>query len=153
MPEFSHWLFPTHPGKGSRPTDSKALAVHPAITGACMVMSRELALDLGGFDEAYIIGDFEDSDLCLRARQYGVAAAVDHGVTLYHLERKSQAPATETWRRNVTLYNAWLHQTRWAARLAADADGSRGRAAAAVIAPLPADQPLQDGLLSVVSWQ
>ena len=150
LPEFSHWLFPMHPGKGSRPNRSRTLAVHPAITGACMVMPRQLALDLEGFDESYIIGDFEDSDLCLRAREYGVACAVDHGVVLYHLERKSQASAAERWRMNVTLYNAWLHQRRWGARLGAEAarvsepEAARDRAALAGIAPLLAGQKLHD---------
>ena len=153
LPEFSHWLFPVHPGKGSRPTNSRTLAVHPSITGACMAMSRELALDLGGFDEAYIIGDFEDSDLCLRARQYGVASAVDHGVVLYHLERKSQAPAAEAWRMNVTLYNAWLHQRRWAARLAADADGPRGRVMAAAAPPPAQNEPAPPPMAPVPNWQ
>ena len=54
LPEFSHWLFPTHPGKGSRPAASRALSLHPAITGACMVMRRQLAHNLGGFDERLI---------------------------------------------------------------------------------------------------
>ncbi len=144
LPEFSHWLFPTHPGKGSRPAPSRALSLHPAITGACMVMPRQLAHDLGGFDEGYVIGDFEDSDLCLRAREAGIASAVDHGVVLYHLERKSQASAAETWRMNVTLYNAWLHQGRWAARLAAEADAPlRDRGPGPEATPLPAAQALR----------
>ncbi len=146
LPEFSHWLFPAHPGKGSRPAPSRALSLHPAITGACMVMPRQLAHDLGGFDESFVIGDFEDSDLCLRAREAGVASAVDHGVVLYHLERKSQASAAETWRMNVTLYNAWLHQGRWAARLAAEADAPlRDRnPGPEAITPLPAAQAQRD---------
>ncbi len=146
LPEFSHWLFPIHPGKGSRPAVSRALSLHPAITGACMVMSRQLAHDLGGFDEGFVIGDFEDSDLCLRAREAGVASAVDHGVVLYHLERKSQASAAETWRMNVTLFNAWLHQGRWAARLAADADAPlRDRSPGPdPVTPLPAAHAVRD---------
>ncbi len=117
MPEFGHWLFPVHPAKGSRPSPGREVVVHPAITGACMVLSRRLALDLDGFDERYVIGDFEDSDLCLRARRLGVAVAVDHGVSLFHLERKSQASGAEAWRLNVTLFNAWLHQASWGAQL------------------------------------
>ena len=125
LPEFGHWLFPVHPGKGSRPTPGCQLVVHPAITGACMVLSRQLALDLGGFDEGYVIGDFEDSDLCLRARRRGLAVAVDHGVSLIHLERKSQTSGAEAWRSNITLYNAWLHQAAWAAQLSAEARHDR----------------------------
>ena len=126
LPEFSHWLFPIHPGKGSRPASHRDVMVQPAITGACMVLSRQLALELDGFDERYVIGDFEDSDLCLRARDYGVAVAVDHDVSLFHLERKSQASGAEPWRLNVTLYNAWLHQASWAARLTGQDRADRG---------------------------
>ncbi len=125
LPEFGHWLFPIHPGKGGRPAAGRGVVAHPAITGACMVLSRQLALDLGGFDERYMIGDFEDSDLCLRARRFGVVAAVDHGVSLFHLERKSQASGAEAWRLNVTLYNAWLHQASWAAQLSLEAAQDR----------------------------
>ncbi len=122
LPEFGGWLFPTHPGKGLRPTRASGLVPEAVITGACMVMSRELAQALGGFDEDFVIGDFEDSDLCLRARARGVGCAVDHGVSLYHLERKSQVSSAEPWRMNVTLYNAWLHQQRWGRSLATDAE-------------------------------
>ncbi|MCQ8279315.1 glycosyltransferase family 2 protein [Acetobacteraceae bacterium KSS8] len=121
LPEFGGWLFPTHPGKGERPEALSGLVRARVITGACMVMTRELAESLGGFDEAFVIGDFEDSDLCLRARGLGVGCAVDHDVSLFHLERKSQITGAEPWRLNVTLYNAWLHQKRWGRRLAAEA--------------------------------
>ena len=134
LPEFGGWLFPTHPGKGCRPTRRGGLVRERVITGACMVMARTLAEALGGFDEEFVIGDFEDSDLCLRARGLGVGCAIDHGVSLFHLERKSQVSAAEPWRMNVTLYNAWLHQRRWAQRLAEDAkaDAKAGARAAAL---------------------
>jgi GT2 family glycosyltransferase len=70
-------------------------------------------MQLKGFDESYVVGDFEDSDLCLRVKREGKLCAVDHDVHLYHLERKSQENASESWRRNLTLYNAWVHQRRW----------------------------------------
>ena len=113
MPRYGNWFFPTHPGKGSLPDEDDGLTLHPGVTGACMVMTRALAADLGGFDEGYVIGDFEDSDLCLRVRLRGLTCAVDRSVSLYHLERKSQGLGETGWRLNVTLYNAWLHQRRW----------------------------------------
>ena len=113
LPEFGNWTFVDHLNKGRRPGATREMLRCAAITGACMVMRRTLAMELKGFDEAFIIGDFEDSDFCLRAQARGKACAVDHAVQLYHLERKSQAAPSQRWRLNLTLYNAWVHQRRW----------------------------------------
>ncbi len=78
-----------------------------------MVMRAELARELNGFDEAFIIGDFEDIDLCLRIAERGLTCGVDRDVRLIYLERLSQASSRERWRENLTLYNAWFHQRRW----------------------------------------
>jgi len=110
---FGNLMFPLHTRKGWRRRDLSGLVREPLITGACMVMRRSLAEQIGGFDEAYAIGDFEDTDLCLKIRDRGLACAVDHDVQLYHLERKSQQGPGQRWRMNLTLYNAWVHQCRW----------------------------------------
>ncbi len=111
--EFADWFFVDHINKGRKADEFRGMRTCDAITGACMVMRRSLALELGGFDEAYVIGDFEDSDLCLKVRQRGLDCAVANDCQLYHLERKSQAAPRHVWRLNVTLYNAWVHQRRW----------------------------------------
>jgi GT2 family glycosyltransferase len=113
IPEFGNWTFIEHHDKGRRPSGTRGLKRCDALTGACMLMKRSLIMELHGFDEAFIIGDFEDSDLCLRVKERGLSCAVDRDVHLYHLERKSQTPPSESWRMNLTLYNAWLHQRRW----------------------------------------
>jgi len=118
LAEFGNWLFCQHYGKGWRPTGETGLRDCVAITGACMVLPRALATEVGGFDEAYVIGDFEDSDLCLKLRQKGLRCCVDHDLKLYHLERQSQGSAADIARMNLTLYNAWLHQRRWGSMLA-----------------------------------
>ena len=112
-PDIGGWTFPSHDNKGRRPTADTGLHRVEALTGACMVMRRSVAQSLGGFDEDYVVGDFEDSDLCRRLAKRGLACAVDRAVRLVHLERQSQLFANQTWRRNVTAYNAWLHQRRW----------------------------------------
>lgn len=114
LPEFGGWMFPIHPRKGLKPPAADSdLLPSPAITAACMMLRRVDAVDLGGFDETYVIGDFEDSDLCMRLRERGLACAVDPAVRLYHLERRSQVGSGQRWRMNMTLYNAWTHQHRW----------------------------------------
>jgi GT2 family glycosyltransferase len=109
-----NWLFPRHPDKGMRPAPAAATPREAeAVTGACMVLDRNLALSLGGFDPAYAIGDFEDADLCAKVRARGLKCAVVHDAVLYHLERESQGDHVEAWRANLTLFNAWVYQRRW----------------------------------------
>jgi len=111
--EFAGWNFLFHENKGRRPEARSGVRYYPVITGACMVMERTLADEIDGFDEEFIIGDFEDSDLCLKLAAMDRRAAVDFDVELYHLERKSQGTSNQNWRQNLTLYNSWVHQRRW----------------------------------------
>jgi GT2 family glycosyltransferase len=117
LAEFAGWQFPRHERKGWRPPAHGGLHESAAITGACMMLSRRVARDLGGFDESYIIGDFEDADLCQRLAEQGLGCAVDLDVRMYHLERQSQAGPEQRWRLNLTLFNAWVHERRWGALL------------------------------------
>ena len=113
VPRVGPWRFPDHPGKGLRPDASRGAHRVIAATGACLMMRRDLAIALGGFDEAYPVGDFEDSDLCMKLHAMGLGIAVDRDTVLYHLERQSQAGSAEHWRMQLTLFNAWQHERRW----------------------------------------
>ncbi len=104
--------FPRHPGQGLRPPPPAGVVNVPAVTGALMVMRRAVAATLGGFDESFLIGDFEDHDLCMRARGLGFEVAVDQGAAFTHIERMSQGGG-EPWRAGVTAYNAWAFDRRW----------------------------------------
>jgi GT2 family glycosyltransferase len=127
LAEFGDWYFCQHLDKGLRHTGSASVERFLSITGACMVMRRELALQVGGFDETYVIGDFEDSDLCLKLIALGYECAVDPDVRLYHLERKSQSSAALTWRSNLTAYNAWQHDRRWSGIISEKQDATYAR--------------------------
>ena len=86
----------------------------PAVTGACLMLQRELFENLGGWDESYVQGDYEDSDLCLRAYQRGCRNWYLPAAELYHLEGQSRSPQLEeTWWPNATYYNCWLQSRRW----------------------------------------
>jgi len=119
LPEYAGLHFPLHPRKGLLPPSGHGLHPVAAITGACMVLPRDLLQSMNGLDEAFLIGDFEDADLCLRLATAGKRVAVDYGVRMHHLERQSQAGAEQRWRMNLTLTNAWTHEQRWGATLAA----------------------------------
>ncbi len=118
LEEYGNLYFCQHVDKGLQYTGAGGMEYFIGITGACMMLRRDLAVRLGGFDETYAIGDFEDSDLCLKIQELGFGCGVDHDVMLYHLERKSQLSGALTWRANLTAYNAWQHERRWAKTIA-----------------------------------
>jgi len=59
-----------------------------AVTGACMLIRRQLFQALQGFDERYRNG-FEDVDLCLRARARGMRVVYQPESCLIHREEQS----------------------------------------------------------------
>ncbi|WP_431303958.1 glycosyltransferase family 2 protein [Sediminicoccus sp. BL-A-41-H5] len=109
------WLFPEHPGKGLRPPEpADGPRDVEALTGACLALRREVAQRFGGFDEDYVIGDFEDADLSARLAEAGLRRVMVDAARLVHLERQSQGRADEqAGRWNLTLLNAWTYNHRW----------------------------------------
>jgi len=55
----------------------------PAVTGACLLIARDLWQQLGGFDEQFRNGG-EDIDLCFRARTAGYVNAVALRSVIHH---------------------------------------------------------------------
>lgn len=105
-----------HPYMGLDPAldPNQELAILPSITGACMAMRRKDFERIGGWDTGYLIGDFEDSDLCLKLRNDGLKIAYLPTVQLTHLERQSFKLLGENeFRSRVVIYNAVRHQERW----------------------------------------
>lgn len=105
------WL---HPGKGL-PSDGLdvADAEADAVTGACMAMRKADYLRLGGLDEGFLLGDFEDADLCRKVKASGSSIRIVRSVLLYHLERQSQWLMSDIeWRHKVSMFNCWQHAQR-----------------------------------------
>lgn len=111
-----------HPGKGLPPellprTDVERCEL---LTGACMLVERALYEQLSGLDDGFVLGDFEDSDFCLRVLAAGRTNYLVRDVVLHHLERQSQALfEDDSWRFKITLFNAVRYARRWAAELPA----------------------------------
>lgn len=106
-----------HPRMGLDPSldPAKELTLVPAVTGACLAMRRTDFDLVDGWDTGYLIGDFEDSDLCLKLRAAGLHIAYLPNVQLTHLERQSfKLLGHDEFRTRVVIYNAVRHQTRWA---------------------------------------
>lgn len=91
----------------------------PAVTGACLVILRDLFDRIGGFTEDYVIGDYEDSDLCLKAGRENARIAYVPEVELYHLERRSISHSPDYMRGIAWQYNCATHAERWGPDLAA----------------------------------
>jgi hypothetical protein len=91
----------------------------PAVTGACLMTELALYREMDGLRGAYIRGDYEDSDLCLRLRHRGREIWYLPDVELYHLEGQSY-PTRE--RALTSDYNKWLHSFIWHDELTALTD-------------------------------
>jgi GT2 family glycosyltransferase len=117
------YILNDHPGKGLPPDRRTEPYPVQAATGACLMMPTALYREVGGLDQGYIVGDFEDSDLCMKLRSIGRSIWCVPSSVLYHLERQSLASIGEaSLRQYLTLYNAWRHQERWAPAIEALAD-------------------------------
>jgi GT2 family glycosyltransferase len=100
---FDHELTPRHVYLGF-PADHPAVAKSrefQAITGACMLVRRDLFQETGGFDTAFL-NVYEDIDLCLRLRKSGYEVHYCHESVLYHLE--SATRGAESNARNHDLF-------------------------------------------------
>jgi GT2 family glycosyltransferase len=85
----------------------------PALSGACLLVERELYEDLGGLSVDYVKGGYEDADLCMRLQDRGLEAWYVPEVELFHLEGRSYVPSDTDMSNR---FNAWLFNQRWGAR-------------------------------------
>jgi len=117
-PETGRW-YNQHFYKGlsSRTMPSQVTRTVPAVTGACMLVNRDLFLRTGGFDPIYVVGEYEDSDLCLRLAEAGYESRYLADVSLYHLERQSFDSSRARQREAATRHNAWLQTQRWGTQI------------------------------------
>ncbi|MGA2575779.1 MAG: glycosyltransferase [Bryobacteraceae bacterium] len=76
-----------------------------AVTGACLAIRRCVFEQLHGFDEAFPV-NYNDVDLCLRARQAGYQVIVEPAAVLRHYECQSRQPG-------VGLEESGLFEQRW----------------------------------------
>ena len=84
------------------------------IIGFCMVVKNELLKTIGTFDEQFRIGNSEDIDLCLRAKQKAYNVGIAEDVYIHHHGSASfrQIDATENYNNllvenNNKLVNKW----------------------------------------------
>ena len=116
LPSFKDLWLIDHPAKGLPVwmANENGVRAMSSVTGACMMMKKTTYKELNGLDESYVLGDFEDSDLCLKALKAGYKNYIDSSTSLYHLERQSQNLFNDTsWKFKLTIYNGMQHAKRW----------------------------------------
>lgn len=105
-----------HPHKGmpAQLITSESTYAVELVTGACMLIERALYESVGGFDTRYILGDFEDSDLCLKVYEQHKKIYLDTEESLFHLERLSQNLVDSgDWKYKLTLLNGLYQKNKW----------------------------------------
>lgn len=117
--ELGVWLN-EHPMRGfDVPIKNETYDVE-AATGACLALRREDLVAVGGMDEGFLIGDFEDSDLCLKLRNLRGRIVIAGGTRLVHLERQSFTNlGSSDFRTKVVKFNAWRHNRLWSTTIEA----------------------------------
>ena len=71
-----------------------------AVTGACLAIRREVFHELNGFASDFPV-NYNDADLCLRARQAGYEVVFEPGAALRHDECATRAPGTKSEEREL----------------------------------------------------
>jgi len=84
--------YPTHIFAGLHPQNPAVQTWRSinSVTGACMMVKREVWDRLEGFDSKFTPGVFEDIDLCLRVRRLNKEVIYEPGATFFHWEHASQ---------------------------------------------------------------
>lgn len=67
-----------------RKTYKGRLTPRHRIAGFAVLMKKALYEEVGGFDESFGTGNYEDDDLCLKVREKGYAIMVDESVFIHH---------------------------------------------------------------------
>lgn len=91
----------------------------PGVTGAALLVRRHLFETVGGICEDYIVGDYEDSDFCLRLHAIDARTAYVPAAELYHFERRSISLHKGYSSTIASRYNRRLHHQRWDDTIAA----------------------------------
>ena len=111
-----------HYGKGAPPGAVAYTTPRPvpAVSGAFISADRTWYETLGGFNEDYIFGHYEDADLCLKSLARGTPAWLQD-VHLWHLEGKGSVRRPH--HEGGSTVNRWLFTRSWAATIGAGLTG------------------------------
>ncbi len=82
------------------------------VVGFCMLIKREVVARLGGLDERYGLGNFEDTDFCLRNFLAGYQSLIAMDCFVHHYGSRSFAAAQVDYRKSLET-NWEIFKTKW----------------------------------------
>ena len=89
-----------------------------AVTGACLMMRRDVYEKIGGFDEQLPVA-FNDVDLCMKIRRAGYMIVWTPYAELYHFESKSRGYEDNAEKQARFLREVGYFEGKWGAELKA----------------------------------
>ncbi|MDR2587579.1 MAG: glycosyltransferase family 2 protein [Coriobacteriales bacterium] len=89
-----------------------------AVTGACLMVRKEVFEEVGGFDEDFSVA-FNDIDLCMRFRAQGYLNVFTPFAELYHHESKSRGLEDTAEKLKRFRGESLMFQRRWSRELEA----------------------------------
>lgn len=91
-----------------------------AVTGACLMMRKDVFTEVNGFEENYAISS-SDIDLCLKIRGKGYLIVWTPWAELYHYESKTRGHEDTSEKKEILKRDVQLFQQKWK-HLLADGD-------------------------------
>ena len=114
---FHEGRMPYHYARGAKAdnADANLRGEYPAVTGACMMIRRDVWNLVGQLDEDYTPGGFEDIDLCCKVRDKGYAVWYEPAAVAIHEESASyfSTPELKRVRQEADLVNWHTFQDKW----------------------------------------
>jgi O-antigen biosynthesis protein len=104
---------------------AQVLQNYSAVTGACLVLRRNIYDEVGGLNESDLPIAFNDLDLCLRIQQKGYRILWTPYAELYHLESASRGADTDPDKLARFIKEQEFMKSTWKDRLAYDPYYSR----------------------------
>jgi GT2 family glycosyltransferase len=103
------WPSPVHVGRGVSSSPwwpwLRCTREVAAVTGACLALRRTLWEELDGFDRRFPV-NYNDVDLCLRARRSGYSVVLESAAVLRHFEAQTRNTAVTPGERAL-FYSLW----------------------------------------------
>lgn len=102
-------------GRGERRDDPRFQARQEVqcLISACLMIRRTVFEEAGGFDEAFNPVEYEDFDLCYRARSLGHRAVYDPAAEMYHFESVTTAGTPTLHNTGLIIRHGLLFKKRW----------------------------------------